>query len=83
MRRSVPQKPVSSPTEKQLLSLLKAADRETGPAESSITWRVFILRRHMGGSNMMLVVAGRRLISWFVDQCGGRYGAYVKTVSVT
>jgi hypothetical protein len=41
-RCALPQKPVSSPTEKQLLSLLKATDRETGPAELSITWRVFI-----------------------------------------
>ncbi len=37
------QKPVSRPTEKQLASWLKAADKEMGPAESSITGLVFIL----------------------------------------
>lgn len=68
MRRSVPQKPVSSPTEKQLLSLLKAVDRETGPAESSITWRVFILRRHMEENNLKLVVVGvSEVDQWFGD----------------
>lgn len=40
---SLPQKPVSSPTEKQLLSWLKAADKETGPADSSIAGRVFMI----------------------------------------
>lgn len=39
----LPQKPVSKPTEKQLFSLLNVAEREKGPTDSSITWRVFIL----------------------------------------
>ena len=34
---------MSRPTEKQLLSLLKAADSDTGPVESSMTCRVFIV----------------------------------------
>jgi hypothetical protein len=38
----IPQKPVSSPTEKQLASLLNATDKETGPADSSMTGLVFI-----------------------------------------
>ena len=38
-----PQKPVSRPTEKQLASWLNATDKDTGPAESSITGLVFIL----------------------------------------
>lgn len=37
------QKPVSRATEKQLASWLKAAERETGAAESSITGLVFIV----------------------------------------
>lgn len=41
---ALPQNPVSSPTEKQLLSLLKATDSDTGPVESSITCLVFMLR---------------------------------------
>jgi hypothetical protein len=42
----LPQKPEFKPTEKQLLSLLKAADSEYGPIDSSITWRVFIVTDH-------------------------------------
>ena len=37
-----PQKPESSPTEKQLLSWLKATDIEMGPVDSSIACLVFI-----------------------------------------
>jgi hypothetical protein len=37
------QKPESSPTEKQVLSVLKAAESEAGPVEVSITGLVFIL----------------------------------------
>ena len=37
------QKPVSSPTEKQLLSWLKATAKETGPVDSSIAGRVFMV----------------------------------------
>lgn len=40
----IPQNPVFNPTEKQLVSLLKAADSEYGPTDSSITWRVFIVK---------------------------------------
>lgn len=40
---AIPQNPVSKPTEKQVLSLLKAAESENGPTDSSITWRVFII----------------------------------------
>ena len=43
MRGAIPQNPVSKPTEKQLLSLLKAAESENGPTDSSITCRVFIM----------------------------------------
>lgn len=38
------QKPVSRPTQKQLASWLKDADKEMGPAESSITGLVFIVK---------------------------------------
>jgi hypothetical protein len=48
----LPQNPVSKPTEKQLLSLLKLAEREYGPTDSSITCRVSIVigddRSHEG-----------------------------------
>ena len=44
--RDLPQKPKFKPTEKQLLSLLKAADSEYGPMDSSITWRVFMVADH-------------------------------------
>lgn len=37
------QKPVSEPTLKQLTSLLNDADSETGPRDSSITGRVFMV----------------------------------------
>ena len=50
---TVPQKPVSSPTEKQLLSLLKAADREIGPADSSMTCRVFIVVTEIQEAGLM------------------------------
>lgn len=40
----IPQNPVFKPTEKQLVSLLKAADSEYSPTDSSITWRVFIVK---------------------------------------
>jgi hypothetical protein len=40
---NLPQNPVSRPTEKQLLSLLKVAERDTGPSEISITCRVFMV----------------------------------------
>lgn len=43
MRGAIPQNPVSKPTEKQVLSLLKAAESENGPTDSSITCRVFII----------------------------------------
>ena len=39
----VPQKPVSRPTEKQLASWLNATDKDTGPADSSMTGLVFML----------------------------------------
>jgi hypothetical protein len=42
----LPQNPEFKPTEKQLLSLLKAADSEYGPIDSSITWRVFMVTDH-------------------------------------
>lgn len=38
----IPQNPLSSPTEKQLLSWLKEAESETGPADSSIAGLVFM-----------------------------------------
>jgi hypothetical protein len=38
----LPQNPVSNPTEKQLLSWLKAHDSDTGPADSSIAGLVFM-----------------------------------------
>ena len=38
----LPQNPVSKPTEKQLLSLLKVDESENGPTDSSMTCRVFI-----------------------------------------
>ena len=39
----IPQKPVSKPTEKQLLSWLKATDNDIGPDESSIAGLVFMV----------------------------------------
>lgn len=39
---NVLQKPLSRPTEKQLLSWLKAIARDTGPMDSSIAGLVFI-----------------------------------------
>ena len=39
----IPQKPVSKPTEKQLLSWLKATDNDIGPADSSIAGLVFMV----------------------------------------
>lgn len=39
----LPQKPVSRPIAKQLVSLLNEAERATGPDESSMVGRVFIL----------------------------------------
>ena len=39
----LPQKPESSPTAKQLLSWLNVTDKETGPSDSSITGRVFMV----------------------------------------
>ena len=41
--QSIPQKPVSNPTEKQLLSWLKATDNDIGPADSSIAGLVFMV----------------------------------------
>ena len=45
----LPQNPEFKPTEKQLLSLLNAADSEYGPRDSSITWRVFMVADHEVG----------------------------------
>ena len=42
------QKPESRPTAKQVASLLNAAERETGPEESSRTGLVFMIRRVVG-----------------------------------
>lgn len=42
-KKYLPQKPVSSPTEKDELSVLKAAECDTGPVEVSITCLVFIV----------------------------------------
>lgn len=51
-RRTIPQNPELRPTEKQLLSLLKAADSEHGPVDSSMTWRVFMIAAHdVGGED--------------------------------
>lgn len=41
-RGLLPQKPVSNPTTKQLLSWLKATAKETGPGDSSIAGLVFM-----------------------------------------
>lgn len=43
LQSNAPQKPVSRPTAKQLASLLNEADNALGPADSSMTGRVFIL----------------------------------------
>lgn len=40
--QEIPQNPLSSPTEKQLLSWLKEAESETGPTDSSIVGLVFM-----------------------------------------
>lgn len=40
---SLPQNPVSKPTEKQVFSLLKADESEKAPTDSSIACRVFIV----------------------------------------
>lgn len=39
----IPQKPVSKPTEKQLLSWLNVTDNDIGPADSSIARLVFMV----------------------------------------
>lgn len=39
---NIPQKPLSRPTEKQLLSWLKATARDTGPIDSLMAGLVFI-----------------------------------------
>ena len=49
MSQDSPQKPVSKPTAKQELSLLKVAESENGPTDSSITCRVFILQARNRG----------------------------------
>jgi hypothetical protein len=41
--KNIPQKPLSRPTEKQLLSWLKATDKETGPTDSSMAGLVFMV----------------------------------------
>ena len=43
MQCHIPQKPVSRPTAKQLVSLLNEADKAMGPEDSSMIGRVFIL----------------------------------------
>lgn len=62
---ALPQKPVSKPTEKQLLSLLKAADSENGPTDSSMTWRVFMMKGRAG------VGAGGQPCEATVEQVAG------------
>jgi hypothetical protein len=60
LRQDVPQKPVSSPTAKQLASLLNEADKATGPEESSMIGRVSILKRRERYRDMACEEARRR-----------------------
>lgn len=57
----LPQNPVSRPTEKQVVSVLNAAESETGPVESSITCLVFMVGRAIArGHDRGEVVLGEK-----------------------
>ena len=49
----VPQKPVSRPTAKQLLSWLKITESDTGPVDSSIAGRVFMTASPEDGARVV------------------------------
>lgn len=79
----LPQNPEFKPTEKQLLSLLNAADSEYGPRDSSITWRVFMVADHEVGhlqawTGVELGVWQDAGCSWQLDGCEMMSPAWVK-----
>lgn len=86
-QQSLPQNPVSKPTEKQLFSLLKAEESENVPTDSSIACRVFILilkrscHQHQSSRGFAAVMRRRRNTMRTAKNSNLEYGEGVATLS--